>query len=330
MNARAELDPRLEAVVLSRRPLLYAEGPDFELDRPPHVRAGSGLAWVGRRLAVVQDDANFLAFFDPETGVTTSLTLPAGHLGKRQFDEGRGNKKWKLDLEACVVLEQDGREVLLGVGSGSTEQRERILVVREPARWRPEMDLVRAGALYARLREDRAFSGSELNVEGATLEGRDLLLFQRGNGAPRDGLEPVNAVCRIEASALLAYLADPERVPCPEVRAVRRWDLGTVRGVRLTFTDADTRGEHVFYLAAAEDSPDTYRDGPVVGVALGIVEGDRARYALIRDAGGAPFVEKAEGLAFDPADPRRAYVVLDRDDPASPSELCVLELRGFP
>jgi hypothetical protein len=41
---RATPDPALEARVLSRTPLRYAEGADPDLDRPAHVRAGSSLA----------------------------------------------------------------------------------------------------------------------------------------------------------------------------------------------------------------------------------------------------------------------------------------------
>ena len=42
------------------------------------------------------------------------------------FDDVRGNKKLKLDLEACIVL-PDGR--LVAFGSGSSPQREKIVTV---------------------------------------------------------------------------------------------------------------------------------------------------------------------------------------------------------
>jgi hypothetical protein len=52
--------------VLSRTALVYDAGADAKSDRPAHVRAGSGCCFVdipgqGRRLAVVQDDAAFVA-----------------------------------------------------------------------------------------------------------------------------------------------------------------------------------------------------------------------------------------------------------------------------
>ncbi len=100
--------------------------------------------------------------------------------------------------------------------------------------------------------------------------------------------------------------------------------------MRLTFTDVATRdATRLLFLAAAEASPDTVRDGVVVGTALGVIEGARARLTPIVDEQGAPFAAKAEGLALDPRDPSRAWVVLDRDDPELPAELCELALSGF-
>src|SRR5262245_19337543 len=97
-------DPGLRAVIVDRRPLLYAEGPSADEDRPPNVRAASGLAWLGDELAVVQDDANFLALIAPATGLTRAIPLERGPGGLRQFDDARGNKAHKLDLEAIVTI----------------------------------------------------------------------------------------------------------------------------------------------------------------------------------------------------------------------------------
>lgn len=316
------------ARVRSRRALFYAEGADAAHDRPAHVRAGSGLAWLGERLVVVQDDANFLAIVDPRDATARAAPLPAGPGGARQFDDTRGTKPWKLDLEACVAL--DG--AIVAFGSGSTDQRERVVLARglegreglEGAA--PTIEVVQARSLYEALRAARAFSGSELNIEGAAALGDDIVLVQRGNGAPREGLLPVDATCRLDRRALLAYLADPRRAP-PPLRDVTQVDLGAIDGVRLTFTDATAGPDGaLWFLAAAEASPDTYHDGVVVGVALGALEpSGSAWWTRLVEAGGGPLLDKAEGLALSPDG--HAWVVLDRDDPLAPSELCRVEVR---
>ena len=181
----AVCDPSLTARVLRRWPLLYCAGADPALDRPAHVRAGSGLAWIGGRLAVVQDDAHFLALIEPARGTVESIALPVGHEGQRQFDDVRRNKPWKLDLETCTAIDDDGNLLLLAMGSGSTSWREQLLLLPWSGPDPGEVRLCRAPNFYAALREHVPFAGSELNLEGAVYLGSDVLrLLQRGNGAP--------------------------------------------------------------------------------------------------------------------------------------------------
>lgn len=309
--ARAASD--LRARVTRVRPLHYADGADRAEDRPAHVRAGSALAWVGDRLLVVQDDAAFFALVD--AAAVEPVALPSQD-GVRLFDDTRGNKRHKLDLEAVVVL----GERVVAFGSGSTEARERIVtfVPGQAPRVRS------ASELYARLRHED-FAGSELNLEGACLAGGTIWLFQRGNGARRGPLLPRDATACVDRDAFERFL---DGGAPPPLRAITAWDLGALDGVRLSFTDGAARGGQVAFLAAAEASPDTVRDGPVRGVALGVLGADAGRWARLEDPTGAPFLGKAEGLVFDSTDPHTAWIVVDRDDPGAPAELCTVRLEG--
>lgn len=310
---RAVHDPTLRARVIDVRPLHYAAGADAALDRPAHVRAGSALARVGSRLVVVQDDASFFAVWDG--AVVDSVALPSDG-GQRSFDDARGNKAAKLDLEAAFAL-PDG--TVFALGSGSTRARERIAVL-EP---NGSAQLFAAPAFYEALRADAAFAGSELNLEGIALFEGGLVLFQRGNGAPRGELLPRDATARVSLDGWRAFVAGG---PVPPIEDVVEWDLGSIDGVRLTFTDGVGAFGTLHYLAAAEASPDAVADGPVAGVALGVL-GETPRYAIVEDERGR-FLGKAEGLAFDPSDRRRAYLVIDRDDPERAAELCTVQLEG--
>lgn len=328
MTIVARIEPSLGARVVARSPLLYIEGADAAHDRPAHVRAGSALAHLGgRTFAVVQDDASFVAIVDVATRRATSIAFPADPAagGARQFDDARGNKKQKLDLEASIVT-NDG-DLLVAFGSGSSPLRERVVLVEGAATDTPRVTIIEARALYASIRANVAFSGAELNIEGAAVDGDDVLFFQRGNGAPTSSLHAVDATARVDLAALLAYLHDTSRPP-PPLREVATYDLGKAAGTRLTFTDGvGLRGRASAFLACAEDCPDATRDGPVTGVAIGRLD-DRAgtcALAMILDERGDSLLDKAEGLAFDSDDPTRAFVVVDKDDAHIPSEL--LELR---
>ena len=334
----AQYDPALRIHLVRQLPLRYAAGADHALDRPDHVRAGSGLAWVGERLAVVQDDANFIALVDPLTGFATSVVVPAGADGVRQFDSARGNKKHKFDLEALVSIDAPEGAMLLAIGSGSSRKRERLVTVHRAGEADEILTLIEASSLYETLRDAREFSGSDMNIEGAVRFGDVLRLFGRGNGEATKRHAPLDATCDLHWPSVRAYLNCPNEIAPPTPALVRQYALGEANGIRLNFTDATLawgdRSEqpYMLYTAAAEGSPDSRRDGEVAGSAIGCFDsrGDVAvlRYSLLRNADGGLLPLKVEGIACGHADGRQVYVVLDGDDPDAPSTLCELRLDG--
>lgn len=316
---RAELDPSLSVRVLSVRELRYDDAPALGEDRPRHVRAASGLAMIGGRLAVIQDDCAFIGFV---SDTITAVPLPRGPGGRRRFEEVLGNKADKLDLEACVAVD----DALWAFGSGSTSMRERIAVISDGG-YTPH--LLEAGPLYRKLRTELAApSAAEsfrapqiVNIEGACVVGKRLWLFHRGNTGPYD---PGPMVFQIDKKAFAAWIASEGALP--EIDGVVPFDLGTADGgVRLGFTDAVAVGARVFYLAAAEASPNAIDDGAVLAAQIGVIEGDRVRAAKL-EVDGKPL--KAEGLAFDPADPTHAWISIDPDNIDEPARLYQIELVG--
>jgi hypothetical protein len=322
-------DPALVARVISRVPLRYTDGADRSLDRPAHVRAASSLASIGDRIAVIQDDANFIAVFRPADGDVQSITLPAGADGVRQFDDLRGNKHRKLDLEASVAAIENGRTTLLAFGSGSSPEREHVAIVTGWESGPMAVEMVEAPALYAALRLAAGFAGSELNLEGAALKGHELWLFGRGNGAHRGELRPVNATCVLDWPALRRYLRSPHEAPAPRPERTVRYELGALGNTDLGFTDAIAITNGFLYSAAAEASPDAVTDGPVAGSCVGVIGDDgTVRWAPLTDATGALFTGKVEGIASSRGAPDHLTAVVDHDDPVVPSELCTVALQG--
>ena len=318
-------DAALRPRVVSRRPLLFGDGGDVQLDRTPHVRAASGLAWLSisgaPRLVVAQDDTSHLAVIDPSVDppAVTAITLEHVIDGRRVFESRLDNKQHKLDLEACTTVRLEGVEHLLVVGSGSLPARERFVLVSPGGSARVHA----APGVYAALRDVTAFSGSELNLEGVVALGGELLLFQRGNGAPRGAIGAVDATCALSLEALVRHLRDGG--PAPQPSRVTEHILGEIDGVRLTFTDATRVGDRIAFLLGAEASPNAIDDGLVVGVALGTMEidGSGARWGRVLEPTGAVFTGKAEGLAprTPGVDDGRFWAVVDRDDPDLAAEL---------
>jgi hypothetical protein len=312
----ARVDPALEARVVRRTSLAYLNDAAEDDDRPEHVRAASGICFVGDELVVVQDDASFVAMFKPSEKAL-HFALPAGPGGRRRFEKRLGNKNDKLDLESAFAFA--GR--VFAIGSGSLPARERV-VVFDPKR--PSLTKVfDASALYAALHANQQLSGGALNIEGAAVVGHDLCLFQRGNGEG-ESLGP--AMATVDVQKFLSWIENGGDVPL--VTRVLRFDLGSIDGVRLGFTDACGYDGTVYFLASAEGSPNTVDDGDVAGSRVGVLRGDEARTTPLLDEHGEAAPLKAEGIAIDPSDPTRAWVVLDGDDPDVASDLCEVRLRG--
>jgi hypothetical protein len=323
----ATRDTRLSAVVQRTTPLYYSDGADQELDRPAHVRAASAIVRAASYTIVIQDDANFVALIDPQ-GTLRGLALPPGGDGLRQFDDERGNKALKLDLEACAVIPSPDGAAVIAFGSGSSPHRERVALLDGFEQFAPRYALSEAHDLYSLLRAMHEFSGSELNIEGAVFQAGSIMLLNRGNGAPIADRQPVNASCIIPVVALVDYLDDPINHPPPLPTTIVQYDLGSIGLCPLTFTDATPCPGGVLYAATAEQSPDAVRDGPVLGSALGVLMGNTARWIELTNPDGSYFTAKVEGLLLDETNPHQVTLVIDRDTPSLPAELCLATLSG--
>jgi len=322
-------DPALEARIVEQHALYYRNGAQLAADRPAHVRAGSSLARVPAGLVVVQDDANFVALIDLATAGVTAIDLPRGREGARQFDDVRGNKRWKLDLEACFTVEVGASTRLIALGSGSSPLRERIVVIEWGPAGAVRVHSLDGGALFGSLRQAWAGVGASINVEGAVVLGGHIRLLSRGTGRAQAGKRAVNATCDIDRSALLAWLDAPLSLPPPSPLNVARYALGSLDDIALGFTDATAWRGTWLYAATAEDTADAVDDGQVAGSVIGVVDADGdSRWTVVTLADGRRLAGKIEGIAADPRDRNRLLAVLDADDPALPSVLCVLELRG--
>jgi hypothetical protein len=307
------------AILYDLNPLFYSDVPAPDTDVAAHVRAASSVRRWANRLVIISDDTNAVALQD-EQSVSTVL-LPPGNAGHRTFGAELGNKKYKLDLEASVVL-PDGR--LLALGSGSTERRERLVLINQAQ----AVQVIDAHPLYALLRRTRSFSGSELNIEGAVIIGDTLRLFQRGNGAVVAEQQPLNATADIDVSDFVKWLAGDGDVP--HVDNIVQYDLGHVGGVAWTFTDAAvTPTGRVVFTAAAEGSADTYNDGEVRGSMFGELLDSFAKVAIVCDPAGQQLSLKLEGIEPDAANPAEFSVVVDMDRPHEPARLGRLEVKGF-
>ncbi|PSQ98232.1 MAG: hypothetical protein BRD48_07865 [Bacteroidetes bacterium QS_9_68_14] len=336
-TVQAHKADELTARIVRSSPLTYdriddGAAEEGRVEAPGHVRAASALVRLIDRFALVQDDANFLGLVDSDTHEVRGVPLPPAPDGARVHDDQAhtGDVGSKLDLEACASDPGANREYLVAFGSGSHKTAEWVVTVD----WQdkdhdgaPDTRLIETPAFHGRLRQDRAFAGSGLNVEGAVFMGPERLrLFQRGNADPRGDLQPVDATGDLSWPALKAYLADPIGTAPPAIENVIQYELGDLHGVRLTFSDAEALEEGITLFSASAENEET---GEIVGSVLGIIDADgEARWAELLDEGGEPFEGKVEGLSRKPGETDHVYFVIDSDDADRASRVYEADLDG--
>lgn len=278
------------------------------------VRAASAVAPLGDGYLVVQDDATHAVWFRERSASAVRL-LPAVE-GLELFDDAAGTKDLKPDMEAaCEVLVED-RASLLVLGSGSSAHRMRWALVTLD-NGEPHSEAADLTPVYGAVAQALSVDLTTLNLEGACVLDRTLRWFHRG--IPSAGV-PSGSV-DLDLSEVLAAvrgLVEPDALRPVDPR---HYELGEVAGVGLAVTDAVSLPDgRILVSAAAEDSPNTRDDGPVVGSALVLLRDSvvEARSSLPIVNGQVP---KVEGLMVLQADEHstRLLAVVDDDDPQAPS-----------
>lgn len=291
-------------------------GLDLEAPSSPggscHVAAASGVVRRAEYVYVIADDELDLAVFDASSDDPGRL-VPA--LSGELPTEHSARSKAKPDLEALTSLppfEGHPHGALLGLGSGSTEDRDRGFAWAlgadgsldgEPI----ELDLA---PLYTLLRERL----DALNVEGAAVMGDELWLLQRGNS--EDG---ENVVVALSCAEVIESLSRDRTLAAEELRRVLAFDLGELRETALTFSDASALGNGLLvFTASAEDTSASARDGAILGSVVGTIdlEGEVQRLRTIDRK------HKVEGVhgVLDTGVITMTFVC-DQDDPAEASPL---------
>jgi hypothetical protein len=276
-----------------------------------YLSAASGLIRAGSFLYVVADDELHLGVFPAtDNGPGHLVRLLDGELPTSRTER----KEQKPDFETLALLPASDNfpeAAILALGSGSRRNRRfgALLGLDAQGAVRGTSKTVDLAPIFAPI--DVLFSAP--NIEGAVVVRDEVRVFQRGN--KRDS---INAIVRFSLSSFLDTLK-PNHGRTLEAKAIDTIDLGRVDGIPLCFTDAAAlpNGDMVF-TAVAEDTDDTYKDGPCAAAAIGIVDDEgRLRRLLRLDA---PL--KIEGVdARADGDVIRLLLVTDADDPGIPGTL---------
>lgn len=280
---------------------------------PDHLSAASGIVVAGELLYVIADDEQYLGVFDlAGQGDGTKVRLFPGDLP----DEAAARKARKPDLEALVRLPPFTgypQGALFALASGSKPNRRTgvLLGLDGSGAVSGAPRSVDLSALYVPLQ--RRFPA--LNIEGAVVCDRQLVLLQRASGD-----HPENALIRLPLVDVLQALSTTDELRLPELPVeILTIDLGRIDGVPLGFTDAAALPDgRLVFSAVAESVDDTYHDGPCIGAATGILGAD----GQVKMLEFLQPVRKIEGIdARQEGAVLRLLLVTDADDRSRPGAL---------
>ncbi|MGF7139865.1 DUF6929 family protein [Roseimarinus sediminis] len=223
-----------------------------------HILTGlpsaSGVEVLASAIYVTGDDSPWLFRLDESFRVAEKTAL-GGERPDSIFD-----KAVKPDYEAMTVLEHNGVEELLIMGSGSKSPwRDKIVRINPKAASGPlTFD---AGALYQKMREASVLDETTFNIEAVAANGQNIYLFNRG----------VNLIFEFGQEALMTYLEGSGVLP------EFRWyhiHLPALNGIGAGFSGASflPGGRKIVFTASVENTSDTYHDGEILGSFVGIVD----------------------------------------------------------
>lgn len=297
---------------LDLRPLreLTIEGESRD-GHPAHVASASGVVRRGVFAYVIGDDEHDLAVFD--------LSTDAPGVRRRAIEgdlpaDGDARHEMKPDLEALTTVPPfDGSPYggLLGLGSGSSEHRDRgfFWSLASDGSLDGDPHPLDLAPLYTRLRDELG----EINIEGACVFGDSFWLFHRGNKG-----DAPNTVAEMQLRTLEESLGGDMELDAEELSALHAYDLGEIDGVDLCFSDATPLSDDLVVFTASAEAEGDGPDGGILGSVVGTI-----------DSGGVPHrlrtidrKWKVEGVHATVDNGIIDFVfVCDQDDPGTASPL---------
>lgn len=251
------------------------------------IGSASGLIFNNESLYLISDNSTFLYQYKIAEGKTEKIKLT---------DDSRENlkKKEKPDFEA--VLQKDKKIYLFG--SGSKKQREQLFIYDSKKGKTTKENL---STLYDALRKTAQLPKDELNIEGVVFYNNQWIFFQRGNGKlGKNGIFVLKSK-KLEVNEKIEFI--PIALP-------------NLKHVASTFTDATLVKDKIYFLASAEDSNSTYKDGEVLGSLMGCLD---AKTLQVESAHTVSETQKFEGISlYKETKDQLEFVLCEDNDTESP------------
>lgn len=289
----------------------------------PGVQAASGLAETPEGWLLACDDSPDMFLVNLEGQVLGKYPVSAP---PPVLVDGRVPKKHKRDFEAIADWRLGKDTHFWVIGSGS-KLPQRSYVVR--GSWQGGLTAVKeiqAETLYRHLMQAAGLSEESLNIEGAAIFDKRIVLLNRGT----------NQSLGMDQAAFGKFLDGGCAGTPPEVR-IQKYDLPEINGVQAGFSGActDLRRNRIYFSASAEATDNWIDDGQVLGSFIGWIVrptatdgGELHLHPVVDDQ--AEFLQvKIEAIGLLPALDSRVRMLALTDSDGGESEMLVLEMQNW-
>ena len=258
-----------------------------------NISAASGLIFYQDNLYVISDNSSYLTKFNVVTNETNHIKL---------IDKAAINipKKIKPDFESLTF---DGAKIHI-YGSGSTINRQNQVTYDIETGAISSLSLSQD---YERLKHLADLKDDEFNIEGVFFDKKYQYYCQRGNKS-----ENKNCIFRLDKVS--------------EDITVFYYELPAIDKIKATFTDAIAVDHMVYFLASAEDSKSTYKDGDIKGTIFGTIDLNTMNLTFNKIISTK---NKFEGIALYKKDDKQLQFLICEDKDTNVIESEIFELTYY-
>ena len=299
-------NPRNNNILIQTRRVLITEA----------VPSGSGIAYYRDSVFLVGDDAEFLGVISGnDPGYRRSAFFAGG-------SPERIKKAVKHDLESVASGIFEGNRFLFAFGSGGISPYRDTMFAICPENGQKNFK-VSLMPLYDEVMKQAGISRKELNIEGATLAGKNLLLFNRGN----------NFVITVPTENFYRYLRNSNVAAVPDFK-ISKLNLPVINNFPVGISGACTlTDELILFTASLEETKDFILDGTIKGSYIGLLRLHKDRdielvvLTPFKDSSGKDVVDKLESIDVIRIEDKNAEVVAVADNDDGKSKLFFLRLK---
>ena len=261
------------------------------------ISAASALTYQNNIVSLVSDNSNVLYEYNIPYKKLSKISLSEGELEQLPKSE-------KLDFESMV---DDDKSTYI-FGSGSKSNREKAIYINKE---KNTVETLNLHYLYDSMKSFAELSDKDFNIEGAAFANNEWYFLNRGNGPQNK-----NLIFTVQGNNLV----DDFNLFFNE------FELPKINNVNTGFSDGIVIKNKLYFLATAENSASTYKDGKIEGTLFGCINLKKMKLEYTQVISNE---NKFEGLALYQLKGKNAVFLLceDPDNQSLESEIYKLEIK---